>query len=160
MDGSARNGLCGLASPLPYPPGCSKWFGWLGVGAGNVGGALVWLSFWVSQSSPVLFPTLTSWALFPLTLEHLAWQSAEDSPFVPSMFAASEKEMASLWVSFGSLWADGGQGWLRQLGSVDWIVMLSRTMTPPPFTFSSFLLFFQHLLSIYHVPGTVLGPEK
>lgn len=55
---------------------------------------MVWLSFWVSQSDLLGF--------WPHLLSHLGiWQSAEDSPLVPSMFAASKK-MASLWVSLGS----------------------------------------------------------
>lgn len=63
-------------------------------------------------SSPLSHPDLLGFQ--PHFLSHLGiWQSAEDSPLVPSMSAASEEEMASMWVSVGSLWADRGHGWLR-----------------------------------------------
>lgn len=69
---------------------------WLaGGGDRECGGALVWLSFWVSPSDLLGF--------WPYLLSHLGiWQSAEDSPLVPSMSTASKKKMASLWVSLGS----------------------------------------------------------
>lgn len=113
MDISARNGLCGLAKSPPQPRGCSTWFGGLGVGTEGGEGLRCGSAFGSpSPASPLSHPDLLGFQ--PHFLSHLGiWQSAEDSLLVPSMSAASEKEMASMWVTLGSLWADRGQGWLR-----------------------------------------------